>query len=98
SHPRVAWCRRTFKFQELSKAIPAFAEVFAHLPEAKKSSSQAQTPFGVAGFYEPVESRAKIVVFSFKAIQPSGLARARILGSPFLRQDETVSGMGTPRQ
>ena len=70
--------------------------MLAHFPEAEQSGAQAQAPFGVASFGEPVEGGAKIVVFEFETIQPLGVAGADIFGSAFFGENQTVGGVGAP--
>ena len=92
--PGPCGCCRFRKFQELAQSVSAFSQVLAHLPKAKHRSAETQAPLCVSGFYQPIETRAKIVMFQGEAVQPF---RAAIIRSLFFRQYQAVGSMGAFR-
>ena len=50
SRPHRGCSRRLFELQYLPQAVPAFGEHLPPLPESMQGRSEAQAPFGVAGF------------------------------------------------
>ncbi len=72
---------------DLEKALqarPALREVAPEVPEPVERSGQLQGELGFAGGFQPVESRAEVVVFAFESLDPFRWAfaemRIRVFG------------------
>src|SRR5438132_1042542 len=96
SRSRFGWCRRSSKLEKSPQPVPALSEMLPHLPEPKKGQAQTQTPLRIFAFYQPLERRAKIVMFDLEAIQQFRSLGISVFGSSLFCQHEAVGGMRAP--
>ena len=62
--------------QNFVQPVSAFGKILGCFPKTKQRRAQTQSPFCIASFYEPIEGRAKIVLFQREAFQPIRLHSA----------------------
>src|SRR5450759_564193 len=63
AHAQLRGSCRSCELQQSTQPVPAFGEILANLPEAKQGGAETQTPLRVSGFCQPLQARAKIVMF-----------------------------------
>jgi hypothetical protein len=63
AHAQLRGSCRSCQLQQPAQPVPAFGEILANLPKAKQGSAKTQAPLRISGFSQPLQTRAKIVVF-----------------------------------
>src|ERR1019366_9622088 len=98
SHAELRGSCRFSELQQSTQPVSAFGEKLANLPKAKQRGAKTQPPIHIFGLSQPLQTRAKIVVFEPETHHPFRSFRAALLRSLFFCQHQAVGGMGAFRQ